>query len=88
MVRPASAALKQRWAAGSASSALGMAATREQELWTFAAAFLKRHGERAPVVIATRIVEAATQDAGEQIEFWKTIAARIHALMEGQNPVH
>lgn len=62
--------------------------TREQELWAFAAALLKRHGERTPAIIAARIGEAALQNSGDQIEFWKMIAARVQSLMDGPRLVH
>ena len=61
---------------------------QEQELWTFAAALLRRYGDRTPIVIAERIGLAATQEADDQIDFWRTIAARIQALMDAQQPVH
>lgn len=55
--------------------------TRDQELWGMAAMILRQHGDRAPVVVAERIDQLASEGKGEGVALWKGIARQLERLM-------
>jgi hypothetical protein len=44
--------------------------TRDQELWGMASMLLRLHGDRAPVVVAERIGQLASEGNGEGVALW------------------
>lgn len=54
---------------------------QRQVAWGAAAMLLKRHGDHAPVIVATRIGELATAGDMDGVAMWKAIAACLHQLM-------
>lgn len=54
---------------------------RDHVVWGAAFALLKRHGNDAPVVVATRIGELASAGDMEGVEVWQSIAACMDQLM-------
>ncbi|MFC4595085.1 DUF6961 family protein [Sphingobium tyrosinilyticum] len=55
--------------------------TRDQELWGVALALLKRHGDQAPVKVAERIGELATQGQFDGVALWQDIARHLDRLL-------
>lgn len=53
---------------------------RDQELWGMASMLLRQHGERAPVVVAERIGQLASEGEGEGVALWKEVAWRLERL--------
>ncbi|WP_337770753.1 DUF6961 family protein [Sphingobium yanoikuyae] len=54
--------------------------TRDQELWGVASMLLRQHGERAPVVVAERIGQLASEGDGRGVALWKEVAWRLERL--------
>ncbi|NML88784.1 hypothetical protein HHL26_06845 [Sphingobium sp. TB-6] len=59
--------------------------TRDQELWGMASVLLRQHGDRAPVVVAERIGQLASEGKAEGVAMWKEVARRLERLI-GQEP--
>lgn len=55
--------------------------TRDQELWGMASVLLRQHGDRAPVVVAERIGQLASEEKAEGVAMWKEVARRLEQLM-------
>jgi hypothetical protein len=55
--------------------------TRDQELWGMASMLIRQHGDRAPVVVAERIVWLASKGEGEGVALWQAAARRLEQLM-------
>ncbi|WP_405053731.1 DUF6961 family protein [Sphingobium sp. SJ10-10] len=51
--------------------------TRDQELWGMASMVLRQHGDRAPVVVAERIEQLASEGKAEGVALWKEVARRV-----------
>jgi len=49
--------------------------------WGVTAMLLKRHGDHAPVIVATRIGELATAGDVDGVAMWKGIAACLQQLV-------
>ncbi|MFC3429943.1 DUF6961 family protein [Sphingobium fuliginis] len=58
--------------------------TRDQELWGMASMVLRQHGECAPVVVAERIGQLASEGKGEGVALWKEVAIRLDRLMRSE----
>ncbi|KKW92937.1 DUF6961 family protein [Sphingobium chungbukense] len=54
--------------------------TRDQELWGMASMVLRQHGDRAPVVVAERIGQLASEGKAEGVALWKEVARRLEQL--------
>ena len=54
---------------------------RRHVAWGAAALLLKRHGDHAPVIVATHIGEIATAGDMDGVAMWKAIAVCLHQLM-------
>lgn len=52
----------------------------DRELWACATEVLRQHGDKAPVMVAERIVALALAGDAAGIETWKSIAARLDQL--------
>lgn len=59
------------------------AVVSEQELWKFAAALLRKHGEGVYVHVAVRTAELALEGDLDGVAFWKRIAAKVSELAPG-----
>lgn len=58
--------------------------TRDHELWGMASMMLRRHGERAPVVVAERLGQLASEGKEEGVALWKEVARRVDQLMRAK----
>jgi hypothetical protein len=52
------------------------------ELWACAQQVIKQHGANAPLHVATRIAELATDQDAEGVKTWQAIAERVDQLMD------
>jgi hypothetical protein len=59
--------------------------TRDQELWGMASMLLRLHGDRAPVVVAERIGQLASEGNGEGVALWKDVARRVDQMIRAKN---
>ncbi len=46
-----------------------------------ASVLLRQHGDRAPVVVAERIGQLASEEKAEGVAMWKEVARRLEQLM-------
>ena len=49
-----------------------------------ASMMLRRHGERAPVVVAERLGQLASEGKEEGVALWKEVARRVDQLMRAK----
>ncbi|QGP79983.1 DUF6961 family protein [Sphingobium sp. CAP-1] len=52
------------------------------ELWACAQQVIKQHGAKAPLHVAARIAELATEGDADGVQAWQAIAARVDQLMD------
>lgn len=62
--------------------------TRDQELWGMASMLLRQHGERAPVVVAERIGQLASEGQTGGVALWKEVAWRLGQLLRPATRLH
>ncbi|MES2157460.1 MAG: hypothetical protein V4512_06620 [Pseudomonadota bacterium] len=52
------------------------------ELWACAQKLIKQHQAKAPLQVAIRIAELATDGDADGVRTWQAIAARVDQLMD------
>lgn len=57
----------------------------EWEQWACAQQMIKQHGVKAPLQVAIRIAELATDGDGAGVSAWQSIAAKVDQLMDYRN---
>ena len=55
--------------------------TRDQELWGMASMLLDRHGDGAPIIVAERIGQLASEGKAEGVALWQAVARRMDQLL-------
>ena len=59
--------------------------TRDHELWGMASMILRQHGDRAPVVVAGRIGQLASEGKEEGVALWKEVAIRLDLMLNAKS---
>ena len=54
---------------------------RDHELWGMASMLLRQHGNRAPVVVAERIGQLASEGKAEGVALWREVAIRLDRML-------
>ena len=50
-----------------------------------ASMLLRQHGDRAPVVVAERIGQLASEGKGAGVALWKEVARRVDQILRAKN---